>query len=74
MRKSTIAIPALLMLLGGCVTAATDCPSPKVIPSEIQAQAASELAALPPDSALGKVLSAALDDRDKLRACRNIRK
>jgi hypothetical protein len=73
MTKSTAAIPLVLMLLTGCVGVLSDCPAPRTIPADVQARAAQELALLPPGSAIGKVLAAGLDDRDKLRACRKIR-
>jgi len=67
-----IATLPVLMLLTGCVTGVTSCPKPVTISKEIQAQAAVELGSLSKDSALGIVLAANLDDRDKLRACRRI--
>lgn len=69
-----LAAPLLLMLLSGCVTVVSECPEPTKIDPKIQARAADELDALPADSALGVVIAAALDDRDKLRACRAITK
>lgn len=72
MRKSTAGVLISLTLLNGCARVITDCPKPVAIAAEIQAEAANELAALPADSAIGKVMSAAQDDRDKLRACRKI--
>lgn len=62
-----------MMFLTGCARVITDCPAPTPIPAEVQRQAANEVDALPPESALVVVLAAALDDRDKLRACRAIR-
>ena len=60
------------MLLSGCVTAITDCPEPSKIDATTQAQAAEEASKLPSNSAIVTVLGKALDDRDKLRACRAI--
>ena len=62
----------LLMLLSGCNTVISDCPEPSAISKEDQAKAAEEMKDLPPGSALGIVLAASLNDRDKLRACRKI--
>lgn len=59
------------MCVTGCSRVITDCPAPTPIDPAVQAAAASEL---DPDSALAVVLAAALDDRDKLRACRAIRR
>jgi len=60
------------MSLNGCATTITDCPKPTRIDPAIQIQAAEEVALLPENSAISIVLAAALDDRDKLRACRVI--
>lgn len=62
----------VMTLLTGCVTMVTSCPEPTPIDSAIQRRAAEEVAALPEDSAIIVVMAAALDDRDKLRACRAI--
>ena len=59
-------------LLTGCATVTSSCPEPTRIDPSTQAQAAEEVANLPENSAIPTVLAAALDDRDKLRACRNI--
>lgn len=59
-------------LLSGCVSTVSSCPTPTKIDPAIQRQAAEEVASLPPNSAIPIVLGAALDDRDKLRACRTI--
>lgn len=61
------------MSVSGCVTGVTSCPEPTPIPKELQIQAANELDTLPSGSAIENVLVAALIDREKLRACRNIR-
>lgn len=60
------------MSLTACGKVASKCPEPTKIAPEVQVQAAKEIEALPEDSALVVVLAAALDDRDKLRACRAI--
>jgi hypothetical protein len=64
-----------MMFLTGCVSGGFDCPEPTEISEEDQAKAEKELQAIPPGSseALMKVLAASLDDRDKIRACRQIR-
>ena len=59
-------------LLSGCVSVATSCPEPSQIDPSTQAQAAEEVANLPENSAIHTLLSAGLDDRDKVRACRKI--
>lgn len=61
------------MCLSGCATTLTSCPPPTPIDAKTQTQAAEELASLPANSAIAKVLIAALNDRDKLRACRMIK-
>ncbi len=73
MKKSMLVTALLLTSLTGCVTVNSDCPMPTKIAPEIQERAAKELEALPSGSAIGIVLAASLDDRDKLRACRSIR-
>lgn len=70
--KSTVVVLIVMMSLGGCATALTSCPAPTQIAPDIQRKAAEEVADLPENSAIPVVLSAALDDRDKLRACRAI--
>ena len=59
-------------LLSGCVSTVSSCSTPTKIDPATQAQAAEEVASLPLNSAIPTVLAAALDDRDKLRACRTI--
>lgn len=71
MRTMTLITGALLAatFVTGCTRVITDCPAPTPIDPAIQRAAAAEL---DPESALAVVLAAALDDRDKLRACRRI--
>lgn len=71
MRTLTLITGALLAMMSvtGCTRVITDCPSPTPIDPAIQRSAAAEL---DPESALAVVLAAALNDRDKLRACRRI--
>lgn len=61
-----------LMLLSGCGTGNSSCPTITEIDAATQQQAARELAAIGEDSALGRVLAASSADRDKIRACRSI--
>ena len=72
MTKSIIVILIGMTLLTSCATVSTNCPEPTRIDPSTQAQAAEEVASLPENSAIPTVLAAALDDRDKLRACRRI--
>ena len=58
--------------LSGCVTTVTSCPELTRIDPATQQRAAEEVATLPENSAIITVMAAALDDRDKLRACRAI--
>ena len=60
------------MFLSGCVETITSCPEPTRIDPATQTRAAEEVATLPENSAIVTVLAAALNDRDKLRACRSI--
>jgi hypothetical protein len=63
-----------MIFLSGCATnRISTCPEPTKIDPKVQAQAAEEIAALPENSAIEKLLVAGLNDRDKLRACRAIR-
>ena len=60
-----------MMSVSACASTITDCPEPTPIDPAVQQAAADEL---DPTSNLAVVLAAALDDRDKLRACRAIRR
>jgi hypothetical protein len=58
---------AATVLLAGCATAGSDgplCPALVPYPAHVQIQAADELAALPPDSVLARLI----DDYGELRA------
>lgn len=53
--------------------ALSDCPTPGYIAPEVQQGAVKEATKLKPDSDILTVLTVALDDRDKLRACNSIK-
>lgn len=70
--KSILAILIATTWLSGCINTLSECPPVTKIDPNVQEKASQEASKLPDDSALLKVLAAALDDRDKLRACRQI--
>lgn len=64
----------MTILLTSCGTVSSSCPTVTKINPEIQRKAADQLQEIGVDSPMGQVLTAALKDRNKMRACIEIEK